>query len=232
MLSLARGGWRPARGELLLVAVVDEETGGSLGAEWITRDAPREGALRHAHQRGRGRRVRVRAGGAATASAAPRRACSASRSRTERRRRPRLDAGDGRQRAAEDGAAARAPRRGASPPTGSTERAARRSCAASARTPTTRPGALARLRAADPRLAVMFEPMLGVTLHAHADRGLGEDQRDPEPRRAARRLPRAARARRGRGARGHRGGARREDGYGASSSPSRSSATARPSPRR
>jgi acetylornithine deacetylase/succinyl-diaminopimelate desuccinylase-like protein len=34
--SLARSGWRPARGELLLVAVVDEETGGSLGAEWIT----------------------------------------------------------------------------------------------------------------------------------------------------------------------------------------------------
>jgi acetylornithine deacetylase/succinyl-diaminopimelate desuccinylase-like protein len=28
--SLARSGWRPARGELLIVAVVDEETGGSL----------------------------------------------------------------------------------------------------------------------------------------------------------------------------------------------------------
>src|SRR3984957_11682043 len=36
--SLARSGWRPARGELLIVAVVDEETGGSLGAEWITRE--------------------------------------------------------------------------------------------------------------------------------------------------------------------------------------------------
>ena len=30
--SLARSGWRPARGELLIVAVVDEETGGALGA--------------------------------------------------------------------------------------------------------------------------------------------------------------------------------------------------------
>jgi acetylornithine deacetylase/succinyl-diaminopimelate desuccinylase-like protein len=38
--SLARSGWRPAGGELLIAAVVDEETGGSLGAEWITRKHP------------------------------------------------------------------------------------------------------------------------------------------------------------------------------------------------
>jgi acetylornithine deacetylase/succinyl-diaminopimelate desuccinylase-like protein len=38
--SLGRSGWRPARGELLIVAVVDEETGGSLGAEWITKNHP------------------------------------------------------------------------------------------------------------------------------------------------------------------------------------------------
>lgn len=38
--SLARSGWRPASGELLIVAVVDEETGGSLGAEWITKNHP------------------------------------------------------------------------------------------------------------------------------------------------------------------------------------------------
>ncbi len=38
--SLARSGWRPARGELLIVAVVDEETGGSLGAQWITEHHP------------------------------------------------------------------------------------------------------------------------------------------------------------------------------------------------
>jgi acetylornithine deacetylase/succinyl-diaminopimelate desuccinylase-like protein len=38
--SLARSGWRPARGELLIVAVVDEETGGSLGAQWITENHP------------------------------------------------------------------------------------------------------------------------------------------------------------------------------------------------
>ncbi len=38
--GLARSGWRPARGELLIVAVVDEETGGELGAQWITREHP------------------------------------------------------------------------------------------------------------------------------------------------------------------------------------------------
>jgi acetylornithine deacetylase/succinyl-diaminopimelate desuccinylase-like protein len=38
--SLARSGWRPSRGELLIAAVVDEETGGSLGAEWICKTHP------------------------------------------------------------------------------------------------------------------------------------------------------------------------------------------------
>ncbi len=38
--SLARSGWRPARGELLIAAVVDEETGGELGAQWLTRTHP------------------------------------------------------------------------------------------------------------------------------------------------------------------------------------------------
>jgi acetylornithine deacetylase/succinyl-diaminopimelate desuccinylase-like protein len=38
--ALARSGWRPVRGELLIVSVVDEETGGSLGAEWITKNHP------------------------------------------------------------------------------------------------------------------------------------------------------------------------------------------------
>jgi acetylornithine deacetylase/succinyl-diaminopimelate desuccinylase-like protein len=38
--SLARSGWRPAKGELLIVAVVDEETGGELGAQWITKEHP------------------------------------------------------------------------------------------------------------------------------------------------------------------------------------------------
>ena len=39
-LSLARDGWRPARGELKDIAVVDEETGGELGAQWLCRRHP------------------------------------------------------------------------------------------------------------------------------------------------------------------------------------------------
>jgi acetylornithine deacetylase/succinyl-diaminopimelate desuccinylase-like protein len=37
---LARSGWRPARGALRLVFVVDEETGGELGAQWLTVEHP------------------------------------------------------------------------------------------------------------------------------------------------------------------------------------------------
>lgn len=40
--SLARDGWRPARGALLIVAVSDEETGGRLGAKWLTETHPRK----------------------------------------------------------------------------------------------------------------------------------------------------------------------------------------------
>jgi acetylornithine deacetylase/succinyl-diaminopimelate desuccinylase-like protein len=39
-LSLARAGWRPARGDLLVVVVVDEEVGGTLGAMWICEQHP------------------------------------------------------------------------------------------------------------------------------------------------------------------------------------------------
>jgi acetylornithine deacetylase/succinyl-diaminopimelate desuccinylase-like protein len=38
--GLAREGWRPARGELLIVVVADEETGGELGAKWLTETHP------------------------------------------------------------------------------------------------------------------------------------------------------------------------------------------------
>ncbi len=38
--ALAREGWRPARGALKLVFVADEETGGDLGAHWLTSTHP------------------------------------------------------------------------------------------------------------------------------------------------------------------------------------------------
>ena len=37
---LARSGWRPARGELKVFCVVDEEVGGWLGAKWLTEERP------------------------------------------------------------------------------------------------------------------------------------------------------------------------------------------------
>jgi acetylornithine deacetylase/succinyl-diaminopimelate desuccinylase-like protein len=39
-LELARSGWRPAHGDLLVVSVVDEETGGGEGAQWLTENHP------------------------------------------------------------------------------------------------------------------------------------------------------------------------------------------------
>jgi acetylornithine deacetylase/succinyl-diaminopimelate desuccinylase-like protein len=36
--TLARQGWRPARGELRVFSVVDEEVGGAMGAQWLTRE--------------------------------------------------------------------------------------------------------------------------------------------------------------------------------------------------
>jgi acetylornithine deacetylase/succinyl-diaminopimelate desuccinylase-like protein len=39
-VSLARDGWRPATGELLVVVTVDEETGGDEGAVWLCENHP------------------------------------------------------------------------------------------------------------------------------------------------------------------------------------------------
>jgi acetylornithine deacetylase/succinyl-diaminopimelate desuccinylase-like protein len=38
--TLAREGWRPAKGELKVITVVDEEVGGRLGAQWLTEQRP------------------------------------------------------------------------------------------------------------------------------------------------------------------------------------------------
>jgi acetylornithine deacetylase/succinyl-diaminopimelate desuccinylase-like protein len=39
-VNLARQGWRPQKGTLKLIFVADEETGGDLGAQWITQTHP------------------------------------------------------------------------------------------------------------------------------------------------------------------------------------------------
>ena len=67
-----------ARRTLKLVFVSDEETGGDVGAHWLTDRPPRQGPLRPAAQRGRRAARSSTAGGATTASAAARRGSSAS----------------------------------------------------------------------------------------------------------------------------------------------------------
>jgi acetylornithine deacetylase/succinyl-diaminopimelate desuccinylase-like protein len=158
--ALARSGWRPAHGELLIVAVVDEETGGSLGAEWITKSHPEKVRCDLLVNEG---------GGAVFEYRGKRRygVCCAEK-------------GVFRFALSTDGVAGHA----SMPGMGENallkmgpllERLA-------ARQPSYRPteealaflrgigedpddpeGSIARLRAADPRLAIMFEPMLGVT---------------------------------------------------------------------
>ena len=205
--SLARSGWRPARGELLIVAVVDEETGGALGAAWITENHPEKVRCDLLVNEG---------GGAVFEYGGKRRygVCCAEKGVFRFTVSTDGVAGHASMPGMGDNAllkmapAARALRRAPAvlPPTAEPRAFLQR---ASARTPTTRAGAVERLRAADPRLATIFEPMLGVTFTPTRITRLGEDQRDPQPRRAESRLPRAARPRRAGGPRGHRGGARR-----------------------
>jgi acetylornithine deacetylase/succinyl-diaminopimelate desuccinylase-like protein len=158
--SLARSGWRPARGELLIVAVVDEETGGSLGAEWITRNHPEKVRCD----------LLLNEGGGAVFEYGGRRCygvCCAEK-------------GVFRFKVSTDGVAGHASMPGMG------ENALLKMGPVldrfAARQPSYRPteeplaflrgigedpddleGSIARLRAADPRLAIMFEPMLGVT---------------------------------------------------------------------
>ncbi len=159
-VSLARAGWRPARGELLLAVVVDEETGGSLGAEWITTTHPEKVRCDLLVNEG---------AGAVFELAGERRygVCCAEK-------------GVFRFTVTTDGVAAHASlpsmgenallkmapllqRLGASQPSYELTAEPRAFLAAIGEDPEDPAGAIERLREADPRLAIMFEPMLGVT---------------------------------------------------------------------
>jgi len=158
--SLARSGWRPARGELLIVAVVDEETGGSLGAQWITETHPEKVRCD----------LLVNEGGGAVFEYAGRRrygVCCAEK-------------GVFRFTVTTDGVAGHASMPGmgenallkmasvlerfaARQPSYRLTDEPRAFLRGIGEDPDDPQGAVARLRAADPRLAIMFEPMLGVT---------------------------------------------------------------------
>ena len=161
--SLARSGWRPAHGELLIVAVVDEETGGSLGAQWITETHPEKVRCDLLVNEG---------GGAVFEYGGPpaRRyygVCCAEK-------------GVFRFNVITDGVAGHAsmPSMGENALLKMAPVLERLAARQPSHSPTDEPiaflrglgedpedlnGSLARLRAADPRLATMFEPMFGVT---------------------------------------------------------------------
>jgi acetylornithine deacetylase/succinyl-diaminopimelate desuccinylase-like protein len=158
--GLARAGWRPAQGELLIVALADEETGGALGAEWICNEHPEKvrcdmlvnegagsvfeyGGRRHygvcCAEKGVFRFTVTTDGVAAHASM------------------PKLG---------ENALLKLAPllqRLGARQPSYELTAEPRAFLSALGEDPEDPAGAIARLHAADARLAVMFEPLLGVT---------------------------------------------------------------------
>ncbi|HWX74738.1 MAG TPA: M20/M25/M40 family metallo-hydrolase [Solirubrobacteraceae bacterium] len=158
--SLAREGWRPAAGELLLVAVVDEETGGSLGARWLTTTHPEKVRCD----------LLINEGGGSLFEVPGRRCypvCCAEK-------------GVFRFTITTEGVAGHASmpgmgvnallkmapvleRLGQRQPAYHLTSEARELLSGVGEDPDDPAGAVARLRASDPRLAIMFEPMLGVT---------------------------------------------------------------------
>jgi acetylornithine deacetylase/succinyl-diaminopimelate desuccinylase-like protein len=158
--SLARSGWRPERGELLIVAVVDEETGGELGAQWITRE----------HREKVRCDMLVNEGGGAVFEYGGRRCygvCCAEKGVFRFTVRTNGVAGHASMPAMGDNALLKmAPllqRLGERQPERVLTEQARAFLSGIGEEPEDPAGALERLRASDPRLAVMFEPMLGVT---------------------------------------------------------------------
>jgi acetylornithine deacetylase/succinyl-diaminopimelate desuccinylase-like protein len=159
-VSLARSGWRPARGELLICAVVDEETGGELGAQWLTETHPdkvrcdlllNEGGGPFFDYGGTRRygiccaekgvfRFRLVTDGVAGHASLPRMGDNALLKLA-----PLLE------------------RLGARQPSYAVTEVPQAFLRGLGEDPGDPAGAVARLHAADPRLAVMFEPMLGVT---------------------------------------------------------------------
>jgi acetylornithine deacetylase/succinyl-diaminopimelate desuccinylase-like protein len=158
--SLARSGWRPARGELLVVSVVDEETGGALGAQWLTETHPEKVRCE----------MLVNEGGGGCFEYGGRRlygVCCAEK-------------GVFRFTVITDGVAGHASMPGmgenallkmapvlerlaAGQPSYRLTDAPRAFLRGLGEDPEDPRGSVERLRAADPRLATMFEPMLGVT---------------------------------------------------------------------
>ena len=194
--ELARSGWRPARGTLKLVFVADEETGGDVGAHWLTSEHPDKVRCDMLLNEGAGRLVRVRRP-PLLRRLLRREGDLPLQHHRPRRGRARLAAATG------DNALLKlAPvlaRLADQPDRSSVTEARRRSCAASARIPTTRRRAGGGSK---PRSIRGCGSMRRADARGHADaddgQRVGQDQRDPLARPDPRRLPRAAGPRRGR----------------------------------
>ena len=231
-IALAEEGWRPESGELMIVVTADEEAGATVGAKWLCESIPTSCAATTSSTRAAARCCDVdgrRVYGVCVAEKGVFRFTLTD----ARPRRARVDPAHRRQRADQAGA----DHRGARP------RRPRRRCRCTRRSARDRRGArhradgdadaaLAELERLDPRLAVMLEPLMGVTFSPTMIRASREGQRDPGARAAEGRLPRAAGLGRGRTCARRVERDRRRRAAGRWRSTSRSSATARRSSRR
>jgi acetylornithine deacetylase/succinyl-diaminopimelate desuccinylase-like protein len=159
--SLARSGWRPARGELLVVAVVDEETGGELGAQWLTETHPEKVRCDMLLNEGGGGVFELggrRRYGVCCAEKGVFRFTLTTEGVAGHASMPKMG---------ENALLKMAPlleRLGARQPSYALTDEPAAFLRGLGEDPADPAGAVARLRDADPRLATMFEPMLGVTL--------------------------------------------------------------------
>lgn len=158
--ALARSGWRPARGQLLVCAVVDEETGGALGAQWLTETHPDKVRCDYVVNEG---------GGAAFEYGGARRygVCCAEKGVFRFKLVAAGAAGHASMpRMGENALLKLGPlleRLGARQPSYAVTEVPAAFLRGIGEDPGDPAGAVARLHAHDPRLATMFEPMLGVT---------------------------------------------------------------------
>jgi len=158
--GLARSGWRPARGELLIVVVVDEETGGELGAQWICKEHPEKVRCEMLVNEGGGSVFEYGSGrhyGVCCAEKGVFRFTVTTEGVAGHASMPRMG---------ENALLKMAPllqRLGARQPSYELTAVPSAFLQAIGENPDDLAGSIARLRAADERLATMFEPMLGVT---------------------------------------------------------------------
>jgi acetylornithine deacetylase/succinyl-diaminopimelate desuccinylase-like protein len=158
--ALARSGWRPARGELLIIVLVDEETGGEVGAEWLTATHPELARCDMLVNEGAG--CVFEYGGARHYGV-----CCAEKGRFRYTVTTDGVAGHASMPAMGENALLKLTslleRLGARQPSYELTAEPSAFLRALGEDPEDPVGAVARLRAADARLATMFEPMLGIT---------------------------------------------------------------------